>query len=196
MNELQLFNFKGHDVTTITDGKGNPWFVAKEVCEILGFGHTPSAIRELDANERNTVRITHGNRGNPNVTIINEPGLYSLILRSRKLEARAFKKWVTSEVLPSIRRTGQYQLDVPLEEKLEMFMKGYQIEKQKRLELESVVEDMEPKAVAHDEAMDLGESMTMTTAAKMLGIGSRSIGPMLAHPRLHPGDPQDGWVPD
>ena len=103
--------------------------------------------------------------------------------------ARAFKRWITHEVIPAIRRTGQYQLDAPLEEKLEMFMEGYRIEKKKRLELESVVIDMKPKAEAHDRVMDMGDSMTMNNAAKILSIGSRSIGPMLAHPRLHPGDP-------
>jgi prophage antirepressor-like protein len=114
--------------------------------------------------------------------IINEPGLYSLIIRSRKPVAKAFKRWVIHEVLPAIRRTGQYQLDAPLEEKLEAFMQGYQIEKQKRLDLEAEVDDIAPKAEAHDEAMDLVYSMTMRNAAKVLGIGPRSIGPLLAHP--------------
>jgi prophage antirepressor-like protein len=87
---------------------GEPWFVAKDVCDALGFTHTPSAIRELDADERDTVRIQHSTSGNPNVTIINESGLYSLILRSRKPEAKAFKKWVTGTVLPAIRKDGGY----------------------------------------------------------------------------------------
>jgi prophage antirepressor-like protein len=91
----------------------DPWFVAKDVCDALGFTHTPSAIRELDADERDTVRIQHSTPGNPNVTIISESGLYSLILRSRKPEALRFKKWITAEVLPSIRKTGGYLVARP-----------------------------------------------------------------------------------
>ena len=78
---------------------------------------------------------------------------------------------------------------LPDSEKIALLAKGV-------VELEAKVAEMAPKAVAHDEAMDLGDSMTMTTAAKILGIGPKAIGPLLDHPRLHPGDPQDSWVPD
>ena len=112
MNNITTFQFPltvGRTLNVrITDQNGDPWFIAKDVCEILGFDHAPSAIRALDEDERNTVRISHGNRGNPNATIINESGLYSLILKSRKPEAKRFKKWVTKDVLPSIRKHGGY----------------------------------------------------------------------------------------
>jgi len=103
------FNFNGSDIRTIRDEQGEPWFVAKDVCDVLGFAEAHDAIKYLDEDEQ--TRIT--NRGlttsrNPNVSIINESGLYSLILRSRKPEAKRFKKWVTSEVLPAIRKTGMY----------------------------------------------------------------------------------------
>ena len=91
-----------------TDEKGEPWFVAKEVCDVLGLGKVGQAVTSLDDNEKNTIIINDGIPGNPNRLIINEPGLYGLVLRSRKPEAKAFKKWVKHEVLPKIRKTGHY----------------------------------------------------------------------------------------
>ncbi|TVM36586.1 Bro-N domain-containing protein [Oceanidesulfovibrio marinus] len=99
-----------NDTTTITaikDEAGEPWFVAKEVAKILGYRDAEHATRGLDEDEKGTTIV--GTPGGPQtVTIINESGLYSTILRSRVEEARAFKKWVTSEVLPTIRKTGGY----------------------------------------------------------------------------------------
>lgn len=109
MNEIIPFDFHGNEVRSIVDQDGNPWFVAKDVCEVLDIANNRDALSSLDEDEKNTVVITDGNRGNPNASIINESGLYSLILRSRKEEAKAFKKWITSEVLPKIRKTGKYE---------------------------------------------------------------------------------------
>lgn len=90
---------------------GEPWFVAKDVCDALGM-RTDNGIAQwtgaLDQDEMNTHRISIGKRGNPIVVVVSESGLYALILRSRKPAARAFRKWVTSEVLPSIRKHGMY----------------------------------------------------------------------------------------
>ena len=98
--------FNKNQVRTFKDEKGEPWFVAKDVCEVLELPNTVQALKSLDADERNTLIINDGIRGNPRKSIINESGLYSLILKSRKPQAREFKKWVTSEVLPSIRKKG------------------------------------------------------------------------------------------
>lgn len=88
--------------------EGEPWFVLKDVCEILDIGNNRMVAERLDDDEKNSVSITDGNRGNPNFTVISESGLYNVIFLSRKPEAKKFKKWVTSEVLPSIRKTGSY----------------------------------------------------------------------------------------
>lgn len=85
---------------------GEPWFVAADVCKALEID--PTATRRLDNDEKNTLRLTQGTSGNPNVTIVNEPGLYSLVLGSRKPEAKEFKRWITHEVIPTIRKTGGY----------------------------------------------------------------------------------------
>ena len=87
----------------MTDDQGEPWFVAKDVCDILGLGNMHSSLAALDEDERG-LHTMDTPSGNQEMTIISEPGLYSLILRSRKPEAKAFKRWVTSEVLPSIRK--------------------------------------------------------------------------------------------
>lgn len=91
-----------------------PGWVAKDVCNVLGIGNPREAISRLDDDERNTVGITDGTSpmgGNPNVNIINEPGLYSLIIRSNKPKAKKFKHWITHNVLPAIRKTGGYVAD-------------------------------------------------------------------------------------
>lgn len=107
MNEVTVFKFNGQNQVRTILREGEPWFVAKDVCEILELEKIDSAIRELDADEKGTHTMsTLG--GNQRMSIVSESGLYALVFKSRKHEAKAFRKWVTSEVLPTIRKTGQY----------------------------------------------------------------------------------------
>ena len=107
--DITKFDFEGQKVRIITGNNGQPWWVAKDVCTVLELSNPSEAIRSLDEDERNTLRISEGiQRGNPTVNVINEPGLYTLIIRSNKPEAKKFKRWITHEVLPSIRETGAY----------------------------------------------------------------------------------------
>ncbi len=103
-NEIQKFDFKGAPLRTLTDKAGEPWFVAKDVCDILGHSNVSMALDRLDDDERSKFNL--GRQGETN--IVNEAGLYVLVLGSRKPEAHEFKRWVTHEVLPSIRRHGGY----------------------------------------------------------------------------------------
>lgn len=108
MNELKIFNSPefGQVRTVMIDGE--PWFVAKDVATALGYSNTRDAIaKHVDDDDKNTVVIRDG-KGNPNQTIINESGLYSLVLSSKLPTAKQFKHWVTSDVLPTIRKTGKY----------------------------------------------------------------------------------------
>ncbi len=106
MNALQTFQFQSHQLTVITDEHGASWFIAKEVAEILEYTDAYEMTKKLDDDEIQNRQIAgFGNRG---VNIINESGLYSSILTSQKPAAKAFKKWVTSQVLPSIHKTGSY----------------------------------------------------------------------------------------
>ena len=101
---MEKFEFKGFEFRVI-ERDGEPWFVAKDVCDVLGLGHQGSALRHLEDDERGVLSM-HTPGGDQQVSVINEPGLYSLILRSRKERAREFKRWVVHEVLPTIRKTG------------------------------------------------------------------------------------------
>ena len=111
MDELQVFrNEEFGEIRTVEHG-GDTWFIANDVCSALEIANSRDAVARLDEDEKNTVVLTDGNRGNPNMAVINESGLYSLVLSSRKPEAKAFKKWITHEVLPSIRKHGMYAMD-------------------------------------------------------------------------------------
>lgn len=107
MSNLIAFHFEGHAVRVVEIG-GEPWFVAKEVADVLGYSDAEAMTRKLDEDERQNLQIVgFGNRG---VTAINEAGLYSCILTSQKPEAKPFKRWVTHDVLPTIRKTGSYSM--------------------------------------------------------------------------------------
>lgn len=105
-NNLQVFNYNNSEVRTVLKN-GDPWFVLKDVCKALGIKNSRMVSNALDADEKD-VSLADTLGGRQNATIINESGLYTVILRSDKPEAKPFRKWVTSEVLPSIRKHGAY----------------------------------------------------------------------------------------
>ena len=107
MNMLKVFEKAEFGRVRVVECEGEPWFVAKDVCECLELTNTSQTLSYLDDDEKGIIsNDTPG--GKQEMSIISEPGLYSLILRSRKPEAKAFKRWVTHEILPSIRKTGHY----------------------------------------------------------------------------------------
>ncbi|WP_274434822.1 phage antirepressor [Alicyclobacillus sp. ALC3] len=103
---LELFQFENRDVRVVSID-GEPWFVAKDVCDVLGLSNMRSSLALLDDDEKG-VHTMDTLGGKQQVSVVNEPGLYSLILRSRKDEAKRFKRWITHEVIPQIRKTGSY----------------------------------------------------------------------------------------
>ncbi len=105
MSNIIPFDFNSHPLRVINDDNGEPWFVLADVCKALEISNTTHVSNRLDEDERSTFNV--GRQGN--ATIINESGLYSVVLRSDKPAAKSFKKWITSEVLPSIRKKGSYQ---------------------------------------------------------------------------------------
>jgi prophage antirepressor-like protein len=115
MNALTPFDFEGRAVRVVEDVAGLPWFVALDVCEALGLGNNRQAVARLDEDERSAVIIDdtrskgEGTQART-VLAVNEAGLYSLTLTSRKPEAKRFKRWITHEVLPALRRTGRYSM--------------------------------------------------------------------------------------
>lgn len=171
MTNLTTFNFNDNQVRTVLIDD-EPWFVASDVAVVLGYYKTNDLTRILDDFEKGTHNLrTLG--GTQDVVVINESGLYSATLRSRKPEAKVFKKWVTSEVLPTIRKTGSYslaqeQLKLPQTyiEALEALLES---EKEKLL-LQQENEVMKPKAEYFDALVDRNLLTNFRDTAKELGF--------------------------
>lgn len=108
-NELQVFHSSEFGNVRVIKVDGKPWFVAADVCKALEIANNRDAVARLDDDEKGVV-LTDTLGGKQEMQIINEPGLYTLVLGSRKPEAKAFKRWITHEVIPSIRKTGGYQV--------------------------------------------------------------------------------------
>ena len=109
MSNLEIFNFNSTEVRVLTIDN-NPWFVAKDLCDVLEHSNSRMALERLDDDEKGVSNVyTLG--GSQEMSIVSESGMYSLVLTSRKPQAKAFKKWITSKVLPSIRKTGVYQIE-------------------------------------------------------------------------------------
>lgn len=173
--EIQQFDFKGAALRTLTDENGEPWFIAKDVCDILGLENSRKATAELDPDEKNTVTISDGIPGNPNKTIISEPGLYKLIMRSRKQEAKEFQRWVTHEVLPSIRKHGAYMTQQTLDKALTSPDFLIQLATKLKEEQEKVKE-LEPKARFADAVAASDGTCLVGELAKMLRQNGLDIG--------------------
>ena len=169
MNEVTPFQFPatGQQVRTIVI-HGEPWFVAYDVCAALDIAHPASSLRLLDEDEKG-VHSVHTPGGEQRMTVVNEPGLFSLILRSRRPDAKAFKRWVTHEVLPAIRRTGSYgapRFEIPqtFAEALRLAAsQAEQIEQQRR-----VLAVTSPKAQAWDTLASAEPDYSVREAAYIL----------------------------
>ena len=129
----------------IVEKDGEPWFVARDVCKVLEITKVDSAIRNLDADEKGAHTVSTPG-GNQEMTIVSEAGLYSLILRSRKPEAKAFKRWVTHEVLPSIRKTGAYLSPGMSNEQIKALVTTLEEEVYRRIQAENRLAKLEAHA--------------------------------------------------
>lgn len=177
--EIQRFDFKGAALRTLTDEAGEPWFVAKDVCDILGHSNVSMALDRLDDDERSKFNL--GRQGETN--IVNEAGLYSLVLGSRKPEAHEFKRWVTHEVLPSIRKTGGYIPTTDADDDMTILAKAVMIgqrtmEAQKRriAEQSEHIKALEPKARFADAVAASDGTCLIGELAKMLRQNGLDIG--------------------
>lgn len=125
MREINVFSSEEFGDIRAIEIDNEPWFVGKDVAEALGYSNTRDALAtHVSDEDKNTVVISDGKRGNPNQTVINESGLYALIFGSKLESAKRFKHWVTSEVLPAIRKTGNYKIPMTIEEQLQIVAKG------------------------------------------------------------------------
>lgn len=165
MNEVQLFNFENHEVRSLLINS-EPWFVGKDVAEVLGYERADNAIRNHIDKEDKLMHQISASGQNRNMTIINESGLYSLVLSSKLPSAKKFKRWVTSEVLPALRKTGQYQVKELSGQEL---MAKALIEAQSVLAAkDKVIEEMKPKVVFADAVATSHTSILVGELAKIL----------------------------
>lgn len=170
----RVFAFEDREVRVLLDEDGEPWFVAKDVADVLGYSNSRDAISK-HCKAMDTVAFRDGTSGNPNITIIPERDVYRLIMRSKLPSAERFEEWVVGEVLPSIRKTGAYVTANVGRKDLALLI----LEAEKELEVaRRQVKQLAPKAEAWDETCEDGTAMSLSAVAKELkhlGVGPRTI---------------------
>ena len=176
--EIQTFNFHSATIRTLMDKAGDPWFVAKDVCDILEI-RTNNLRTILDTDEiselSNDYSIDIAQNGGRSPLIISEAGLYGLVLKSRKPEAKEFKRWVTHEVLPTIRKTGAYMTQQTLDKALTSPDFLIQLATKLKEEQEKV-KALGPKAKALDDFTNVPDTLLVRDAAKLLSNAGTPIG--------------------
>mgnify|MGYP002521626612 CR=1 FL=1 len=180
MNSIQRFDFKGTALRTLIDEAGEPWFVAKDVCDILALSNATVALQSLDDDELTKFNLG-GQHGEAN--IISEPGLYRLVMKSRKPEAKEFQRWVTHEVLPQIRRTGGYIPTNDTDDDMTILAKAVMIgqrtmeEQKRKIAAQSErIKTLEPKARFADAVSASDGTCLIGELAKMLRQNGMDIG--------------------
>lgn len=175
MNDLKIFENPAFGQVRTLELEGEPWFVGKDVAQALGYSNTRDALdRHVDDEDKNTVVNPDGNRGNPNMIIINESGLYSLVLSSKLPTAKAFKRWITSEVIPSIRKHGAYITPDTLEQMIAdpdttiRLLTTLKEERQERVRLEAEAKANRPKVLFADAVATAHTSILIGELAKLL----------------------------
>lgn len=172
MADIQLYkNEKFGDVrATVIDGE--PWFVAADVCKVLQIANSRDALTRIDDDEKGVVSAdTLG--GKQEVAVVNEPGLYTLVLSSRKPEAKAFKRWITHDVIPSIRKTGSYTM---LPQDYISALKALVASEEERLALQEKNREMIPKAEYYDAVRDTKSVMQVKELSAYLSSNGVKIG--------------------
>lgn len=173
MNELQVFNNAMFGNVRIILQDNEPWFVAKDVCECLAISKHRDAISRLDTDERGSLKVdTLG--GKQEMATVNEYGLYSLVLSSRKPEAKEFKRWITHEVLPSLRKYGTYSMDIP--KTLPDALKAYANEIEAHNQTKALLEEQKPKVLFADAVSTSDTDILIGDLAKLLNQNGHSIG--------------------
>lgn len=189
MNHIKTFNFEDLPVRT-TSVDNEPYFVGNDVAQILGYEDYRGAInKKVDSDDKLRSQIDHAGQKR-NVTLINESGLYSLIFSSKLESAKRFKRWVTSEVLPSIRKHGIYATDNVIEQTLRdpdyiiNVLTEYKKEKDNNLILRQQIGELKPKADYVDEILKSPGTMTITQIAADYGLSAQKLNKLLHQARL------------
>lgn len=182
-NEIQRFDFKGESLRALTNKAGEPWFVLKDCMNILDLGNPTETVKMFDDDEFSTTEVIDSIGRRQQAYIISEPGLYRLVMRSRKPEAKEFQRWVTHEVLPQIRKTGGYIPTTDVDDDMTILAKAVMIgqrtmEEQKRriAAQESHIKELEPKARFTDAVAASDGTCLIGELAKMLRQNGLDIG--------------------
>lgn len=182
-NEIQQFDFKGASLRTLTDEAGEPWFVLKDCMSILDLGNPTETVKMFDEDEFSTAEVIDSIGRRQQAYIISEPGLYRLVMRSRKPEAKEFQRWVTHEVLPAIRKTGGYIPTTDADDDMTILAKAVMIgqrtmeaQKQKIAEQQTRIVGLEPKARFADAVAASDGTCLVGELAKMLRQNGMDIG--------------------
>ncbi|EJO7128460.1 phage antirepressor [Staphylococcus pseudintermedius] len=185
MQELQIFNFEELPVRTLTVDD-EPYFVGKDVAEILGYSKARNAIaKHVDFEDKKDAPIQGPLGGTQKMTIINESGLYSLIFSSKLDSAKRFKRWVTSEVLPAIRKHGIYATDSVIEQTIQNpdyiihVLTEFKKEREGRLVAEQQVQELKPKATYYDLVLQNKSLLSVSKIAKDYGMSARALNKLL-----------------
>ncbi|PTJ29910.1 phage antirepressor [Staphylococcus simulans] len=190
MQDLQVFNFEELPVRTLTVDD-EPYFVGKDIAEILGYAKARNAIaKHVDFEDKKDAPIQGTLGGTQKMTIINESGLYSLIFSSKLESAKRFKRWVTSEVLPAIRKHGIYATDSVIEQTIQnpdyiiTVLTEYKKEKEQNLLLQQEIGELKPKADYVDEILKSTGTLATTQIAADYGISAQKLNKLLHEARL------------
>lgn len=183
MNELEIFNNPEFGQIRATEIDGEPYFAGSDIATALGYVNPRDALsKHVDAEDKNTVAIHDGSSGNPNLTVINESGVYALVFGSKLPKAKQFKHWVTSEVLPTIRKHGAYMTPDTLEKALLnpdgmiKVLQALKTEQDKRRALETKIEEQKPKVVFAEAVSTSKTSILIGDLAKILKQNGIDIG--------------------
>ncbi|EJO7062566.1 phage antirepressor [Staphylococcus pseudintermedius] len=185
MQELQTFNFEELPVRTLTIND-EAYFVGKDIAEILGYSKARNAIaKHVDFEDKKDAPIQGPLGGTQKMTIINESGLYSLIFSSKLDSAKRFKRWVTSEVLPAIRKHGIYATDSVIEQTIQNpdyiihVLTEFKKEREGRLIAEQQVQELKPKATYYDLVLQNKSLLSVSKIAKDYGMSARALNKLL-----------------
>jgi len=180
MNNIQVFTNQHFGRVRVVMREGEPWFVASDVCRALDVGNISQAVSRLEEDEIHII-LNDTNRGKRSMAVVSEPGLYALVLGSRKPEAQSFRRWITHEVLPTIRQEGAYMTPGRLHEVLQdpdtliALAQRLKLLQQKNRALADENETLLPKADYFDRLVDHDVNLTLRETAKELGVKERSF---------------------
>ena len=180
--DLNIRIFKNKEfgaIRTMKDERGEPWFCAKDVCDALGYDQTHKAVKRHVEEGDGTKRPTPTTSGIQQMLFINESGVYSLILGSKLESARRFKHWVTSEVLPSIRKQGGYMVVRPDESDEAIMARALEIAHATLQRRDEEIARLKPKADYADQVLDSVSCLTTTQVAKGMGMTAMELNRIL-----------------